>query len=182
VNWQGDKQMGLETALRELQTALVRLHEAVSALHMFIQDHPLKGETILVERLEDKTTDSLGTLEEAEAILQSVLQPADMDGRSGAARNALLSVHRRVDEFAQKYRDELFAYDNICGLEQLGSERHGEWPSWSSVVKEAIERCAGPLDAAHKAIQTCWQEGTDGMVVTGARSQPPSHMEATSST
>jgi hypothetical protein len=173
--------MGLETALRELQTKLVRLHEAVSALHMFIQDHPPKGETILVERLEDKTTDLLGTLEEVEASLRNVLQPAGLEGRSGAVRNALLSVHRHVDEFAQKYRDELFAYDNICWLEQLGSDRHGEWLGWSSVVKEAIERCAAPLDAAHKAIQACWQEGTDGMVVTGARGQPSSHSETSSS-
>jgi hypothetical protein len=157
--------MGLETAFRELEAKLTQLHEIVCALQVFIQDHPTKGETILVERLEDKAIDSLSPLEEAEAILKKLLQTPGIEGRSATARNVLLKVHECVDEFAQKYRNELFAYENICSLEQLSSERGREWPSWCKVVREAIGACTVPLDAVHKAIRACWREGTDGTLV-----------------
>lgn len=174
--------MGMETALRELETKLMQLHEVVCALHMFIQDHPPKGGTILVERLEYKTTDSLSTLAEAEASLRKLLQTATLERKSGVARNVLLTVHERVDEFAQKYRDELFAYQNIGALQQLGTERGCEWPSWCSVVKEAIEACAVPLDAVHRAIRGCWREGTDGTLVINATRHISCHAEIGSST
>jgi hypothetical protein len=67
-------------------------------------------------------------------------------------------------------------------LRQLGRERGGEWRSWCSVVKEAIERCAAPLDAVHEAIQGCWQEGTDSMAFTGAMSQTSSRTQPADST
>ena len=163
--------MGLETAFRELETKLMQLHEAVCALQMFIQDRPTKGETMLVEQLEDKAIDSLSPLEEAEAILKRLLQTPGTEGRSVAARNVLLKVHECVDEFAQKYRNELFSYENICSLQQLSTERGREWPSWCKVVREAIEACAVPLDAVHKAIRACWREGTDGTLVINSTRQ-----------
>ena len=169
--------MGLETAFRELETKLTQLHEAVCALQMFIQDRPTKGETILVERLEDKAIDSLSSLEEAEASLRKLLQTPGIEGRSAAARNVLLRVHERVDEFAQKYRDELFAYENICSLQQLSAERGREWPSWCKVVREAVEACAVPLDAVHKAVRACWREGTDGTLVINSTRQISSQAE-----
>jgi hypothetical protein len=163
--------MALETAFRELETKLTQLHEVVCALQMFIQDRPTKGGTLLVERLEDKAIDSLSWLEEAEAGLKKLLQTPGIEGRSGAARNVLLRVHECVDEFAQKYRNELFAYENIRSLQQLSTERGREWPSWCKVVREAIEACAAPLDAVHKAIRACWREGTDGTLVINSTRQ-----------
>jgi hypothetical protein len=99
----------------------------------------------LVERLEDKAIDSLTSLEEAEASLRKLLQTPGIEGRSASARNVLLRVHERVDEFAQKYRNELIAYENLCSLQQLSTERGREWPSWCKVVREAIEACAADL-------------------------------------
>jgi len=163
--------MGLESAFRELETKLTQLHEVVCALQMFIEDRPTKGETILVERLEDKAIASLGSLEEAEASLRKLLQTPDIEGRSAAARKVLLKVHERVDEFAQKYRDELFAYENIYSLQRLSTERGHEWPSWCKVVREAIEACAVPLDAVHKALRACWREGTDATLVINSTRQ-----------
>ena len=157
--------MGLETAFRELEMKLMQLHEVVCALHMFIQDRPTKGGTIVVEQLEDKAIDSLSPLEEAQAILKKLLQTPGIEGRSAAARTVLLRVHECVDEFAQRYRNELFSYENICSLQQLSMERGREWPSWCKVVREAIEACAAPLDAVRSAIRACWREGTDGTLV-----------------
>jgi hypothetical protein len=171
VNWRGDKQMGLETAFRELQTKVMQLHEVVCALQMFIQDRPGTGGTILVEQLEDKAIDSLSPLEEAQAILKKLLQTPGIEGRGAAARNALLRVHECVDEFAQNYRNELFSYENICSLQQLSTERGREWPSWFKVVREAIEACAAPLDTVRIAIRACWREGTDGTLVINSTRQ-----------
>ena len=173
--------MGLETAFRELEAKLTQLHEIVCALQVFIQDHPTKGESILVERLEDKATDSRSPLEEAEAILKKLLQTPGIEGRSAAARTVLLRVHECVDEFAQRYRNELFSYENICSLQQLSMERGREWPSWCKVVREAIEACAAPLDGARAAIRACWREGTDGTLVISSTRQTGRQVEISGS-
>jgi hypothetical protein len=163
--------MGLETALYDLKERLSQLHETVSALHVFIMDHPPGDETILVERLEEKATDVLSLVEEATATLRELLQSGNLAGRARATRTVLLSVHQHAVQVAQKHRDELLAYENIYSLLQLSSERGCEWPSWSSVVKEAIEGCTVLLDAVHEAIRICWREGTGEALMIGASNQ-----------
>ena len=170
--------MGLETAFQRLQANLLRLQEAVDALHTTVaEDCPRDDETMLVDRLEDAIVELDSKLDEASDGLRRVLRPPGLAGRGGAVRNTLLLAHRRTSEFARQYRDALVTYDNICRLRQLGRERGGEWAPWSGAVKEAIERCAAPLDAVDDAIRDCWQEGTDGMVIIGAMSQAPSRMQ-----
>jgi hypothetical protein len=164
--------MGLELAFQRLHAVLTQLRAALSDLRVTImEDCPLNNKVALVDHFENSVTDLLGLVEEALNTICGATQAQDTLGRAEVPRNALLLVHRRLNLLAQDYRNKLAAYDNIYSLRQLGRERGGEWRSWSSVVKETIERCAAPLDAVHEAIQDCWEEGTDGMVFAGTMSQ-----------
>jgi hypothetical protein len=175
--------MGLESAFQRLHIELTRLRDALSDLRVTImEDCPLNNKVALVDHFENSVTDLLGLVEEALNAIGSVLQAQGPPGRAEAARYALLIVQRRLHRLAQDYRNKLVAYDNIYSLRQLGRERGGEWRSWCGVLKEAIERCAAPLDTVHEAIQDCWEEGTDGIVFTGAMNQAPSRGQPAGST
>jgi hypothetical protein len=164
--------MGLESAFKRLEVELKRLRDALSDLRVTImEDYPLNNEVALVDHFENYVTDLLGLVEEALNAIGSAAWAQGHLDRAEAVRNSLLLAHRHLNRVAQNYRNDLAAYDNMYSLRQLGRERGGEWRSWCSVVKEAIERCAAPLDAVHEAIQGCWQEGTDSMAFTGAMSQ-----------
>jgi hypothetical protein len=170
--------MGLESAFQRLQAELIRLRDALSDLRVtIIEDCPINNEVALVDHFENSVTDLLGLVEEALNAIGSAAQAKGPLGRAEAVRNSLLLTHRRLHRLTQDYRDKLAAYDNIRSLRQLGRERGGEWQSWCSVVREAIEGCAAPLDAVHEAIQDCWGEGTDGVVFAGAMSQAPTRTQ-----
>lgn len=172
--------MGLESAFQRLNAELTRLRDALSDLHVtIVEDYPLSNEVALVDQFENSVTDLLGLVDEALNAIGSTSQAKDTLGRAEATRDALLLAHRRLHRLAQDYRNKLAAYDNIYLLRQLGRERGGEWRSWCGVVKDAIERCAAPLDAVHEAIQDCWEEGTDGMVFR-RRDEPSTHAHPTS--
>jgi hypothetical protein len=170
--------MGLESAFQRLHVELTRLRDALSDLRVTImEDCPLNNKVALVDHFENSVTDLLGSVDEVLNAIGRAAQTQDPLRRAEVARNSLLLTHRRLHRLAQDYRNKLAAYDNIYSLRQLGRERGGEWRSWCSVVKEAIERCAAPLDAVHEAIQDCWEEGTDGMVFAGAMSQAPTRTQ-----
>lgn len=176
--------MGLEAAFQRLQVELTRLREALSDLRVTVtEDCPLNNQVALVDHVENTVTDLLGLVEEALNAIGSIGRavPGPLD-RAGVARNSLLLTHRRLHRLTQDYRNKLAAYDNIYSLRQLGRERGGEWQSWCSVVKQAIESCAAPVDAVHEAIQDCWEEGTDSMAFAGAMSQAPARTQPADST
>jgi hypothetical protein len=175
--------MGLEAAFQRLQVELTQLREALSELRVTVmEDCPLDSEVALVDHFADSVTDLLGLVEEALEAIGSAALVQGPSGRAGATRAALLLTHRRMHRLLQDYRNKLAAYDHIYSLGQLGRERGGEWRSWCNVVKEAIERCATPLDAVHAAIRDCWEQGTDGVVFTGVISQAPSRGQPPGST
>jgi hypothetical protein len=175
--------MGLGSAFQRLQVELTRLRDALSDLRVTImEDRPLNDEVALVDHFENSVTDLLGLAEEALEAIGTAAGARDPLGCVQSTRNSLLLAHRRLHRLAQNYRNNLAAYDEIYSLRQLARERGGEWRSWCSVVKEAIERCAGPLDTVQEAIQDCWEAGTDGMLFTGAISQVPTRTQPGDST
>jgi hypothetical protein len=153
--------VGLGDAFRQLETELTRLEEAFSALQVTIfEDRPLSGETMLVDRFGYAVMDSIGPVQQALSMLRTPRR-AVISLASSEPRNNLLLVHRSLLDVACRYRDSLAAYDSIQALRQFGREKGREWLSWTSVVKDAIDRCAAPLDAAHEAVRRCWEEGTE---------------------
>jgi hypothetical protein len=149
----------LETTFQELFTELRKLHDTLVAVRLtVVEDKPVKGEAALVDYLEDTILDMMGLLDQslkaARAAQKAVGNVTDLN----AARRALTVCHERFHRLGQQFAVELISYEKLKDLTSLGSERRGEWLPWSNSVKEGIEQCRQPLDAASKSLAACWQE------------------------
>ena len=154
--------MSLEKTLESLRRQLALLQEAVSSLHVTaMEDKPVRGDAVLVDRLDNLLTDLSSTLEEADARVTQAIQGSQLNGRLDQTRMALLEIHGLLNEFTASYGGELAAYDPVQQLLEMGCERGREWKDWSRVIKTAIERCAAPMKAVARAIMECWGELAD---------------------
>jgi hypothetical protein len=151
--------MSLETTFESLRRELARLQEAVSSLHVTAtEDKPVRGDAVLVDRLDNLVTDLSSMLEEADVRVTQAIQGSEADGPLVQTRIALRAIHRLFNRFTALYGGELAAHDPVQQLLEMGRERGREWRDWSRVVKTAIERCAAPMKAATGAITECWSE------------------------
>jgi hypothetical protein len=158
--------MGVEETFRGLSVGVRRLYDSVNVLYVTIGDRPPSGEVLVVDRLEDETTELMGLLNEARSAAEG-LRAADFD----AARRALVLCQRRMQAIGRMY-DEMVSFDRMKGL--LGvSERGREWAGWAQAIKQALERCGVPMRDARDGIDACWQELTEAVLLTRGRSGPP---------
>jgi hypothetical protein len=123
-----------------------------------VEDKPLKGEAALVDHLEDAILDLMGLLDECQkaagAGRKAVGHPVDLD----QARRALAGCQDQFHAIETQYTERLASYEKIKDLAGLARDRRGEWVPWAGSVKSGVERCREPLDAASKALASCWQE------------------------
>jgi hypothetical protein len=150
--------MGLEGAFRELSSQLRQLFDMLVALRLTVaEDKPLKGEAALVDHLEDTILDLMGLLDAclkaASAAQNAVGHPVDLD----RARRSLAGCQDQFHQIEAGYT-ELASYERLKDLARLGHDRRGEWIPWVGSVKNGIEQCRGPLDAARKTLAGCWLE------------------------
>jgi hypothetical protein len=149
----------LEATFRELFTELRKLQDTLVAVRLtVVEDKPVRGEAALADYLEDSILDLMGLLDEslkaARAAQKAVGNVPDLN----AARRALTICQERFHRLAQQFALELVSYEKLKDLATLGTERRGEWLPWSNSVKDGIEQCRQPLEAADKALAACWQE------------------------
>jgi len=150
--------VALEATFRELYTQFHRLQDTLLALRLtVVEDRPLKSDVALVDQLEDSILDQMGLLDEglkaAQAAQKAVGHPADL----GQARSALTTCQERFHGIERQFSADLVSYEKLKDLASLGA-RGGEWRPWAISVKQGIEQCRQPLDAASKALAACWQE------------------------
>jgi hypothetical protein len=148
--------MALEATFQNLSVSLHKLHDALKALQVTIDDAP-HDESALADGLENTVLDMLGTLHETRksALLgrKAVAAPTDLDW----ARRALTTCQERSHHIEQQFATDLVSYEKLKELARLGRERPA-WLPWSSTVKLGIEQCREPLDQTSKALAACWQE------------------------
>ena len=151
--------MTLEAVFHDLCLHCQTLHEVLGELRLtVVEDKPLTGDIILVERLGNTVDDFLGWLEEmytaAAEGKQAVQPPRDLE----RARYALLRGHARFNDLLQNVFNDLLCHDRIAELLGVGQERGGEWHPWTDSVKQALEGCRQPLFEVNHALFRCWQE------------------------
>jgi hypothetical protein len=150
--------VALETTFGELNNQFKRLQDNLVALRLTIaEDKPLTGEAMLVDRLEDSTTETMGLIEEclsASRLAQKAVTHPALD----RARRALNKCQDRFHRAERQFSDELISYEKLRDLASLGGKRGREWASWAGSVKHGLEQCREPLDGASKAMAACWQE------------------------
>jgi hypothetical protein len=163
--------MALEATFRELSVSFHRLHDALNALQLTLEDKPPHDEAALADDLADKSLEMLGVLHEARrgAInARRALNPPDMD----RARRALTLCQERFHRIEQQFLANLVSYEKLKELARLGTERGREWRLWAVSTKQGIEQCRQPVEQSSKALAACWQELAErlGMVNFSVRS------------
>jgi hypothetical protein len=150
--------VALEATFGELYNQFKRLQDNLLALRLTVaEDKPLRGETVLVDRLEDSITDTMGLLDDCLHTSRSA-QKAVGRPDLNRARRALNKCQEQFHCAGCKFREELVSYEKLRDLATLGGKRGGEWASWAGSVKHGLEQCREPLEGASKALAGCWQE------------------------
>jgi D-ribose pyranose/furanose isomerase RbsD len=151
--------VGLEATFRELNSELCKLYDTLLALRLtVVEDKPLRGEAALIDHFENTILDLMGLLEQsmkrARVAQKAIESAADINN----ARRALTVCQERFHQIEQQFSMELVSYEKLKDLLGLGTARRGEWHLWAKSVRQGIEQCREPLDAASKAMAACWQE------------------------
>ncbi len=151
--------MAMEAAFRELSSQLRKLNDTLLALRLtVVEDKPLSGQAALVDRFEDTILDLMGLLDESMKSTRLAQKAIESAADLNSARRALTVCQQRFHEIEQQFSRDLVSYDKLKDLAGLGSTRRGEWIPWAGSVRQGIEECREPLDAANKAMAACWQE------------------------
>jgi hypothetical protein len=164
--------MPLDAAVVSLRRHLHALQEAVSALRVtVVEDRPVRGSVVLVDHLDNLTTDVISALEEADAHVAEAQLVDERAGTFDVVSRALRLVHGLLNRVTATYVGELAAHDRIAQLLAMGGERGREWRVWSREVKTGIDRCGAPLHQASGAILECWSELAERMTRTSVSVQ-----------
>jgi hypothetical protein len=162
--------VALETIFAELYKQFKRLQDNLVALRLTVaEDKPRYGDAVLVDRLEDSVTDTMGSLDRCLAesrVAQKAVALPDLE----RARRALVKCQEQFHAAERRFGDELVSYERLRDLASFGGARGKEWASWTGSVKHGLEQCRDPLDGASKALAACWQElaehsGTTSIVI-----------------
>lgn len=151
--------MTLATAFSDLHEQLNALHKLLRELHTTVaEDKPLRGDVVLVERLSNAADDVCGLLDEALAAVkegrQAVEGQTDLDG----AQRKLTTSSGRFSLLLLTFSSDMFSYDRLLALNNVGRERGGEWRAWAGVVGKTLDRLQQNMYKVNQAIYQCWQE------------------------
>jgi hypothetical protein len=156
--------MGLEAAFNLLEARLHTLSETLTGLHTtVVEDRPLRDHAAapdtpaLVDILGDNAEDLIGWTMDALACARESQQAA-RQGDVDALRRVLVVCHERTTRVAQCLVADLMPYERIADLARVGRTRGGEWRSWATSVKHALDSCRQPLFDLQQAQFECWQE------------------------
>ena len=175
--------MAVETTFQDLVTRVRALRDAMASLQITaIEDRPLNGGVLLVERIGNTADDLRGLAEEAlEAAaeaLRAVGNPLDAYG----ARNALAEANRRFIRLEYKFLADEISREQLNELTKFGRGHGNEWRGWIGSVLHALTQCRGPVHDVDEALLLAWQDlseriGSGGVSVRttniGQISAPP---------
>lgn len=151
--------MALEKTFREFVMQLRRVHDRLEELRVtVVEDKPPANDAVIVDRFEYAVEDLYGAVGQissaAREAQQAVGYPLDIE----QARRSLTKCQEQFHKFEQDFNANLVSYERIKDLTSFGTERRGEWPSWVTSVKQGIEQCREPVEAAGRCLAECWEE------------------------
>lgn len=175
--------MALETTFQDLVVKLRGLRETVASLQItVIEDRPLSGDVLLVERLGNAVDDLRGFAEEALAAAVEALRAVGNPLDGYRARNALATANRQFLSLEYKFLVEQMSSDLLNELKKLGRHHGREWHGWTDTVLQALQQCHDPVHDVDDAFLLSWQDlserlGSGGVSVQttsiGAITAPP---------
>lgn len=148
--------MSLESATLSLDLALGRLRRVLEDIRATCDDRPQPGDTVFVDLYGDAADDLAGRVSRALSAVRA-LQRLGAGGDLGGAARALERVSSELAAVRERLYFDL-VYPRLNELAELGAARGGEWQPWSVALREAVERCLGPLASAERARDLAWSE------------------------
>jgi hypothetical protein len=106
--------------------------------------------------LDDAVQELRGWVAEAQRCLDGPLGRPAAD--AAPAYQALVDCQRYAVLMAERFNHRLVAPDALTTLGLLSRGDDTGWQAWAFGVRDAIERCRGPLHDLNAALLQCWQE------------------------
>jgi hypothetical protein len=151
--------VALEATFQDLVAKLGALREAVASLQItVIEDRPLSGAVLLVERLGNATDDLRGLVEQALAAAVEATTAVGNPPDSYRARNALANANRQFVCLEYKFLLEQLSSDHLNELRKLGRNHGREWHGWTGSVIDALTQCRAPVRDVDDAFLSSWQD------------------------
>jgi hypothetical protein len=151
--------MAVEAIFSALTGKFDAMREALQSLALTaIEDRPVRGEVLLVERLGNLVEDLRGWAEEGrEAAAQArdaLAHPSDLN----LGRRALGAANERFLQLEYRFCEEAVAHGTVNELLRFGRRSGREWLSWTGGAVQALEACRSPLRELDEALFHAWQE------------------------
>lgn len=163
--------MAVETTFQDLAARLGALREAVQSLQItVVEDRPLSGGVLLVERLGNAADDLRGWVEESLVAVGEALAAVRNPFDEYKARTALANANRLFLRVEYKFLSEEMSCEQLHELMKFGRRRGREWLGWSGSVIQALTQCRGLMHEVDDALLLAWQDlserlGSAGMSV-----------------
>ena len=151
--------MAVETTFQDLVARLRVLCETMASLQLtVIEDRPLSGSVLLVDRLGNAADDLRGLAEETLAAATDALKAVGHPPNDYHARHSLATANRQFIQLEYKLLADEMAAGHLNELEKFG-RRHGrEWLGWTNSVLQALGQCREPTRAVDEGFLLSWQD------------------------
>jgi hypothetical protein len=167
--------VAVETTFQNLAARLSALREAAESLQItVVEDRPLSGGVLLVERLGNAVDDLRGWVEESLVAAADALAAVGNPLDEYKARNALAQANRLFLRVEYKFLSEEMSCDQLRELTKFGRRGGREWLGWSGSVIQALTQCRGLVHEVDEALLLAWQELSERLGSAGVSIQATS--------
>src|SRR3954451_13870871 len=129
--------MAVRAAVTGLQQAVLDLQDDLRALARVTGDHPLLGETVVVDLVRDACDDLEGWLAGvAETVQRAGVAAQHRDLVRLSEQLALCSA--ACEQTVQRFVTGLAGIESIGRLQRLAQDKPGAWQGWSWQVQDGI--------------------------------------------
>jgi len=151
--------VAVETTFQDLVARLHALREAVASLQITaVEDRPLSGGVLLVERFGNAADDLRGLAEESLAAATDALKAVGHPLDDYRARHSLATANRQFMQLAHKLLSDDISHGRLDELAKFGRRHGGEWLGWTKSVMQALDQCRKPARDADEAFLLSWQD------------------------
>lgn len=167
--------MAVETTFQDLVARLGALRDAAESLQItVVEDRPLSGGVLLVERLGNATDDLRGWVEEALVAAGDALAAVGNPLDEYKARTALAQANRLLLRVEYKFLSQEMSSEQLHELAKFGRRRGREWLGWSGSVMQALTQCRALVHQVDEALLLTWQELSERLGTAGVSIQTTS--------
>jgi hypothetical protein len=163
--------VALEVIFAELVTKWRHLHDALQSLRITaVEDRPLDGGVLLVERFSDNSEDLFGWAAEGLSAALEAQQAVGPVLDLNRARRALTVSQERFGRLSDEFLD-FTSFERITELIKFGRKRRGEWLSWVNSLKDGSSQCDAPMKEVRNALAITWEELAERLGTTSVSVQ-----------